>query len=103
MNGEVTFRDKGALKEIAKIVEGRLVEFGETVVEMARDNAPVDTGNLKRSIEAKQVSDKSMTIQTRTGYGAYVELGTKRMEARPYLAPAVKQALKELEKSGPWA
>lgn len=103
MNGEVTFRDKGALKEIAKIVEGRLVEFGETVVELARDNAPVDTGNLKRSIEAKQVSDKSMTIQTRTGYGAYVELGTRHRAATPYLAPAVKQALKELEKSGPWA
>lgn len=102
MKGEVSFTDKGALKKVAKIVEGRVQEFGQNVVERARDNVPVDTGNLKRSIEARKTGEQSVTIQTRTGYGAYVELGTKRRAATPYLAPAVDQAVKEFEESGPW-
>ena len=102
MKGQVTITDKGAMKRVQAIVGDHVQEFGQTVVEMARDLVPVDTGNLKRSIEARKTGDLSLTIQTRTGYGAPVELGTRRRAATPYLAPAFQQAVSEFEKSGPW-
>lgn len=103
VSGEITFHDKDALKRVAEIVAGKLHLFGDQVVERARDNAPVDTGNLKRSITAEKTGEQSLTIQTRCGYGAFVELGTTRRAATPYLAPAVQQTMSDLLGDTPWA
>lgn len=55
----------------------------------AQQNAPVDTGNLKRSI-GLEVTDGGMSaeMEPTAEYGPYVELGTRFMEAQPYLKPA---------------
>lgn len=55
----------------------------------AQQNAPVDTGTLKRSIGI-EVTDSGMTaeVEPTAEYGPYVELGTRFMEAQPYLKPA---------------
>lgn len=47
------------------------------------------TGTLKRSIELA-IKDKGMTaeVEPHTLYGGYVELGTRKMQAQPYLKPA---------------
>ena len=47
------------------------------------------TGTLKRSIELA-IKDKGMTaeVEPHTRYGGYVELGTRKMQAQPYLKPA---------------
>ena len=47
------------------------------------------TGTLKRSIELA-ITDKGMTaeVEPHTLYGGYVELGTRKMQAQPYLKPA---------------
>ena len=52
-------------------------------------NAPVDTGHLMRSIDL-EVTDGGMTaeVEPTADYGAYVELGTRFMNAQPYLKPA---------------
>ena len=102
IRGEISFRDKGSLKQVAAIVGDKLHLFGDQVVERARDNVPYLTGNLRRSIEARKTGPHSLTIQTRTGYGAYVELGTRRRAATPYLAPAVQQTMDDLTNGGPW-
>jgi len=113
--GNFTIIDKGALAKVAKIVDGRMQAFGETVVERARENTREfkghrsedkdlrPTGNLMRSIRFEKTGEHSGKFETRTGYGAYVELGTSHMAAQPYFAPAVAQALDDLEGSGPWA
>jgi HK97 gp10 family phage protein len=47
----------------------------------------VDTGNLRNSIT--HTSDgKAAYIGTNVEYGKYVELGTVKMAAQPYLRPA---------------
>lgn len=53
----------------------------------AKDLCPVDTGNLRNSIT--HTSDgKAAYIGTNVEYAPYVELGTRRMAAQPYLKPA---------------
>lgn len=55
---------------------------------------PVDTGNLRNSI-THQVDTDIVYIGTNVEYGKYVELGTSRMTARPFLVPAIKGHLAE--------
>lgn len=57
-------------------------------------------GANRASIEWSS-SGLSYVIQTRTGYGGYLELGTKKMVARPYIAPGIRSAgLKMKRKRG---
>ena len=64
-----------------------------------QQKAPVDTGYLKRSI-GLEFTDGGMSaeVEPKADYGAYVELGTRKMEARPYLKPAFEEQSKEFRK-----
>jgi len=53
----------------------------------AKTLCPVDTGALRRSILA-EVEQFSATIAPHTEYDAYVEFGTYKMAAQPYMRPA---------------
>lgn len=63
-------------------------EAGEIVVTEAKANCPVDTGNLRSSIN-KQASGNTCTVGTNCEYAGYVEFGTYKMAAQPYLVPAL--------------
>jgi HK97 gp10 family phage protein len=55
----------------------------------AADIVPVDTGNLRNSIT--HASDEHTAIVgTNVEYAPYVELGTSRQKAQPYLVPSVR-------------
>ena len=51
-------------------------------------NAPVDTGNLRSSIDV-EVGTEDAEIFTPVEYAAHVEYGTSRQAAQPYLRPAL--------------
>lgn len=53
----------------------------------AKDKCPKDTGRLQNSI-SHATDDNSVYIGTNVEYAPYVELGTRRMNPRPYLKPA---------------
>ena len=58
----------------------------------ARDNAPVDTGNLKQSISTeheRSAEAATSTVYTNVEYGLYQEMGTVKMAAHPYMMPAL--------------
>ena len=57
------------------------------------------TGNLKRSIDL-EISPNGLkaTVEPKAEYAAYVELGTRKMEAQPYLKPAFEEQKKQFEK-----
>ena len=76
----------------------------------ARDNAPVDTGNLKQSISTeheRSTEAATSTVYTNVEYGLYQEMGTVNMPAHPFMVPAAKasenvfehNAKNELEKA----
>lgn len=62
----------------------------------ARDRAPVDTGFLKNSIQVTFPDDLTGVVFVAAEYGIYVELGTRRMAARPYLRPALEAVIPAL-------
>lgn len=59
--------------------------FATTVVEQARSMCPVDTGYLQSSISAS-----GGTITVGADYAQYVEYGTWKSPAQPFLTPAVQ-------------
>ena len=65
----------------------------------AQQNAPVDTGTLKRSI-GLEITDSGMTaeVMPTADYAPYVELGTRFMDAQPYLGPAFKDQKEKFKK-----
>lgn len=68
---------------------------GATALEIERDakgRAPVDTGTLRRSIHTVAPRRGVREVGTNLGYAWFVEAGTHRMAARPYLTPAAEAA-----------
>ncbi len=56
----------------------------------AKMKCPVDTGNLRNSItHTVNVEEQAAYIGTNVEYAAFVEMGTSKMKAQPYLKPAV--------------
>ncbi len=74
----------------AKILE----EWGLTAEAYASDYCPVDTGRLRASI-SHDTDEDTMYLGTNVEYAPYVELGTSRMDAQPYLRPAIENHMGE--------
>ena len=75
-------------------IEQALTAIGMTAETHAKELCPVDTGRLRNSI-THDVEGQTAIIGTNVEYAAYVELGTSRMGARPYLAPAAQNYTSE--------
>lgn len=71
-----------------------LEEWGLTAEAYASDYCPVDTGRLRASI-SHDTDDDTMYLGTNVEYAPYVEMGTSRMDAQPYLRPAIENHLGE--------
>lgn len=56
-----------------------------------KTRAPVDTGFLKNSIQARQVGPAHWRVTVGADYGIYLEYGTRFMSARPFFFPAVAE------------
>lgn len=83
---------KLAQTEMTKIVKhcGSMCHIEE------QRRVPVDTGFLKRSIFIT-IKDLGLTakIEPTANYASYVEYGTRKMDAQPYVRPAYDKASKE--------
>lgn len=79
-----------------------LDEIGRAVQHRAQELCPVDTGRLRNSITYSlgggdypfpgmgAAVGKEVTVGSEVEYAAYVELGTSRTRAQPFLRPAVE-------------
>lgn len=76
--------------ELEAAVKKALMLCGETAKAYSKKLCPVDTGNLRNSIDY-QVSESTMQIGTNVEYAEYVECGTVKQDAQPYLQPALAQ------------
>lgn len=81
-----------------KVLDQRLGEAMEKVVLMVEATAarlaPVDTGNLRASIVSEvrdDVRDRvAGYVGTNVEYAPFQEFGTSRMDAQPFLRPAIE-------------
>lgn len=52
-------------------------------------------GHNRDSIRPEKAEHLKYVVRTETGYGGFLELGTSKMPARPYMAPAFKEVTKD--------
>lgn len=70
---------------------------GEAFIKLSFGTSPspaggppgVDTGKLRNSIRAEKEGTLRWQIATDTEYGPYLEYGTSRMAARPFMGPGL--------------
>jgi len=76
-----------------KIYENYLNKVGTNIKLDAQLNCPIRTGDLRNSIDFKVDNPKELTISAgsnEVNYAIYVELGTRKQQAQPYLKPAAR-------------
>ena len=86
--------DTGGLEQIITNCENltpQIIEAkGGECAAYAKAVAPVDTGALSNSIYSTMVGELTARIQATVEYDIYQELGTYKMAAHPFLAPAAE-------------
>lgn len=88
-----------ALQAMDQAKQRALEEIGLLAESYAKQYCPVDTGRLRNSIShAVSESEQAAVIGTNVEYAPYVELGTSKMDPRPYLQPAATEHLDEYQK-----
>lgn len=92
---EMKLKRNADMQEVKKIVK----EHGANLQKKAQRNAPIDTGTLKRSIGLEIKNEGiSAEVEATADYSAYVELGTRFMQAQPYLMPAFNEQKEKFKK-----
>ena len=92
---EMKLKRNADMQEVKKIVR----KHGAELQKNAKRNAPIDTGTLKRSIGLEiENAGLSAEVEPKEDYSAYVELGTRFMQAQPYLMPAFNEQKEEFKK-----
>jgi HK97 gp10 family phage protein len=91
--------DGDAVMAIAKKKAGpKMKEKAERILDAAKDNAPVDTGALRDSGHVEEKNEEYLIVFDAPvlsgdgSYARYVEEGTSKMDAQPYLRPAILAA-----------
>lgn len=77
--------------EVAKDLQRRALQVDRA----AKRLCPVDTGRLRSSITNEIGQDGEglvAVVGTNVEYAPYIELGTSRMDAQPFLLPALEAA-----------
>jgi phage gpG-like protein len=83
--------EENRLLNLASGPTGRYLAKLAVMVETgAKQRCPVDTGRLRSSITWRlEQPPLTAIVGSNVEYSAFVELGTRRMAARPYLVPAL--------------
>lgn len=73
-----------------------VAEFADDVVTHMKGVVPVDTGKLRDSISKEPSGEGGYTVGPRgVEYAEFVEFGTSRGPAQPYVRPTVQWARQE--------
>lgn len=104
---------KGGYKSYRKEVDVKLkasekaalTAIGAFVESEAKVRTPVDTGNLRDSITYRvNEGEKNVAIGTNAEYAQWVEKGSSRSSAQPFLTPAVESNTSRIQElvRGAW-
>jgi len=76
--------------------------FGFAIEGYAKSFAPVDTGWLRDSLQSFMVDVSTVRVQSDAEYDIYQELGTYKMAAHPFLAPASETVASQFLSETTW-
>lgn len=105
MSVQITIENQGDLERLMQTLPPEIFDRVQQVLqnaavrlaERAREIAPVRTGHLMASIRPMEESGESeaafdsVGVRADAAYSTYVEFGTSRMEAQPFLGPAAEE------------
>ena len=80
---EALAAEQAARDKALEIIGGKAESYAKRL-------CPVDTGNLRNSITHQQMNENTEVVGSNVDYAPYVELGTHRMAAKPFLRPAAE-------------
>ena len=83
---------------VAGVTEQAVAEFAADVEKHMKGVVPVDTGKLRDSIKTEKVGNGYTVGPRGVEYAGYVENGTSRSPAQPYVAPTIQWARQEAPK-----
>ena len=85
------YNENAAAEAAIEYASGRYARrvAGEVYQDMYR-MCPVDTGELRNSIEVESVGDTVYVVVT-ANHWPYLEFGTSRMAAQPFIRPALNR------------
>lgn len=86
-------------REARRAVSAELQRSALRVERKAKMKAAVDTGFMRNGIFVTRVGMLRYKVTSPAGYSVYVELGTRKMKAQPFLGPAVKEESEVLFKN----
>lgn len=80
-----------------ELMENVVKEVAIRVDAEAKKKAPVDTGNLRASI-TMEVDGLEATVGTNVEYAPFIEFGTSRQQAQPFMTPAKQKVENQVDK-----
>jgi HK97 gp10 family phage protein len=89
----------GVLGALRNAKQQALNNIGVFVTAEAQIRATVDTGNMRRSTTYDVVSDNEVDIgvTSEAEYAIYVEKGTSKQQAQPFIEPAVMDNIDKVQ------
>jgi HK97 gp10 family phage protein len=75
---------------IMDAVDAELNDAAEEIKFLAQELCPVDTGALKASIHVERIDHLAVQVRADAEYAAFVEYGTSRAPAQPFITPAIE-------------
>lgn len=92
-------RVQGKAKQARRAVSAELQRSALRVERKAKMKAAVDTGFMRNGIFVSRLGMLRYKVTSPAGYSVYVELGTRKMKAQPFLGPAMKEESEVLFKN----
>ena len=91
-NYRIKWHETRFLVELNSHLLRNLRDASDFILEEAKNRCPVDTGELKNSLGIKVLDEEELKVElgSEKDYAAYVELGTYKTSAQPYLRPALE-------------
>lgn len=77
--------------KMAKAIGEAFGQLGPELLTTMQGQTPVDTGELRNS-ENASVGAKELRLSAGTDHAVYVEFGTRKMAAQPFMRPTVEGA-----------
>ena len=102
---KLNLKTKEATDQVKKAAAEALKDVVADIAGDSIKGSPVLTGNNRRSIKFEVGSHGEVAkgelegaVYSTSGYGGFLETGTVRMAARPYMKPALDRNIKKLPK-----
>lgn len=83
------YNDTSMKNNLKKALIGAVNEGTDEMLTQSNAIVPVKTGALKKSLRKDKIKD-GFRVGGYTPYAVFVEMGTRRNKAKPYLRPALR-------------